>query len=103
MLKVIKPAVLLIVYKIFLASPGNVRDERELARAVIEQIRAERAFRGRVDLACIAWDQSGVEVAMEAGLTTQEAIKRGLPKPSVVMENKCIKLIYRQLFVQNVN
>jgi hypothetical protein len=43
-----------IVYRIFLPSPGDVRDERELARAVIEQIRAERAFRGRVDLACIA-------------------------------------------------
>ena len=71
-----------VVYRIFLASPGDVRDERELARAVIEQIRAERAFRGRFDLACIAWDQSGAEVAMEAGLTPQEAIKRGLPKPS---------------------
>ncbi len=71
-----------IVYRIFLASPGDVRDERELARAVIEQIRAERAFRGRVDLECVAWDQSGAEVAMEAGLTPQEAIKRGLPKPS---------------------
>ena len=43
-----------VVYRIFLASPGDVCDERELARAVIEQIRAERAFRGRVDLACIA-------------------------------------------------
>ena len=71
-----------IVYRIFLASPGDVRDERELARAVIEQIRTERAFRGRVDLECIAWDQPGAEVAMEAGLTPQEAIKRGLPKPS---------------------
>ena len=48
-----------IVYRIFLASPGDVRDERELARAVIEQIRSERAFRGRVDLACIALDQAG--------------------------------------------
>ena len=71
-----------IVYRIFLASPGDVRDERELARAVIEQIRAERAFRGRVDLECIAWDQSGAEVAMEAGLTPQAAIEKGLPKPS---------------------
>jgi hypothetical protein len=43
-----------IVYRIFLASPGDVRDERELARAVIEQIRIERAFRGRVNLECIA-------------------------------------------------
>jgi hypothetical protein len=70
------------VYRIFLASPGDVRDERELARAVIEQVRAERAFRGRFDLEIVAWDQPGAEVAMEAGFTPQEAIKRGLPKPS---------------------
>ena len=69
-------------YRIFLASPGDVRDERELARAVIEQIRLERAFRERVNLEIIAWDQPGVAVAMEAGLTPQEAIKRGLPQPS---------------------
>jgi len=43
-----------IVYRIFLASPGDVRDERELARAVTEQVRAERAFRGRVNLEIIA-------------------------------------------------
>ena len=55
------------VFRIFLASPGDVRDERELARSVIEQIRAERAFRGRITLECIAWDQPGAEVAMEAG------------------------------------
>jgi formylglycine-generating enzyme required for sulfatase activity len=71
-----------IVYRVFLASPGDVRDERELARSVIEQVRAERAFRDRINLECIAWDQPGAEVAMEAGLTPQEAIKRGLPKPS---------------------
>ena len=69
-------------FRIFLASPGDVRDERELARAVIEQIRLERAFRERVNLEIIAWDQPGVAVAMEAGLTPQEAIKRGLPQPS---------------------
>jgi hypothetical protein len=61
---------------------GDVQDKRKLARAVIEQIRAERAFRGRVDLECVACDQSGAEVAKEAGLTAQEAIKKGLPKPS---------------------
>ena len=43
-----------IVFRIFIASPGDVRDERELARGVIEQVRAERAFRGRLNLECIA-------------------------------------------------
>lgn len=71
-----------IPFRIFLASPGDVQDERELARKVIEYLQGERAFRGRVDLECIAWDQPGVEVAMEATLTPQEAIKRGLPRPA---------------------
>ncbi len=70
-----------IIFRVFLASPGDVQHERMLAREVIDQVRAERAFRERVHLECIAWDQPGVEVAMEAGLTPQEAIKRGLPKP----------------------
>jgi hypothetical protein len=69
-------------FRIFLASPGDVREEREHARDVIEQLRHERAFRNRVNLDIIAWDQPGVAVAMEANLTPQEAIKRGLPQPS---------------------
>lgn len=43
-----------IPFKIFLASPGDVWDERELARNFIEQIRHDRIFRGHVDLECIA-------------------------------------------------
>jgi hypothetical protein len=34
-------------YQIFLASPDDVADERNLARRVIEQVRGERAFRSR--------------------------------------------------------
>jgi formylglycine-generating enzyme required for sulfatase activity len=71
-----------IPFRVFLASPGDVCDERGLARGVIEQVGDERAFRDRLSLKCIAWDQPGAEVAMEATLTPQEAIGRGLPKPS---------------------
>ncbi len=68
--------------RIFLASPGDVCDERGLARAVIEQIRSERAFRGHLDLECIVWDQPGESMPRESALTPREAIARGLPKPS---------------------
>jgi formylglycine-generating enzyme required for sulfatase activity len=68
--------------RIFIASPGDVGYERDLAREVIEQMRGERAFRGRVNLQSIAWDQPGMDVAMQATLTPQEAIKQGLPTPS---------------------
>jgi formylglycine-generating enzyme required for sulfatase activity len=72
----------LITYKIFLASPGDVQDERMLARVAIDQVQGELAFRDRIHVECIAWDQPGVEVAMDAGLTPQEAIARGFPQPS---------------------
>lgn len=68
-------------YRIFLASPGDVPLERKLAREAITHIGSERRFRGRVDIEIIAWDQPGAAVAMEAGLTPQEAIAQGLPKP----------------------
>jgi formylglycine-generating enzyme required for sulfatase activity len=68
-------------FRIFLASPGDVPLERKLAREAITHINSERRFRGRIDIEIIAWDQPGAAVAMEAGLTPQEAIAQGLHKP----------------------
>jgi len=68
-------------FRIFLASPGDVPLERKLAREAITHISSERRFRGRINIEIIAWDQPGAAVAMEAGLTPQEAIAEGLPKP----------------------
>lgn len=55
-----------VTFRIFLASPGDVQDERTLARSVIEQVRLERAFRSRIQLKCIARIQPGVDVSEEA-------------------------------------
>ncbi|MDD5266728.1 MAG: SUMF1/EgtB/PvdO family nonheme iron enzyme [Methylococcales bacterium] len=68
-------------FRIFLASPGDVPLERKLAREAITHISSERRFRGRINIEIIAWDQPGAAVAMEAGMTPQEAIAKGLPKP----------------------
>lgn len=68
--------------RLFLASPGDVSYERQLALEIIDQVSGERAFRGQVSIEVIAWDKPGVNVPMEAGLTPQEAIARGLPKPA---------------------
>jgi len=68
-------------FRVFLASPGDVPLERKLAREAIAHINGERRFRDRIDIEIIAWDQPGAAVAMEAGLTPQEAIAQGLPKP----------------------
>lgn len=67
---------------IFLSSPGDVSRERQLAREVIDQIQSERSYRDRLKLGMVAWDKPGAGTAMPAHLEPQEAIDRGLKKPS---------------------
>jgi energy-coupling factor transporter ATP-binding protein EcfA2 len=68
--------------RVFLASPGDVAEERELARAVIDKLRNEFRYKGCINIETVAWDQPGAGVALEATLTPQAAISMGLPKPS---------------------
>ena len=68
--------------RIFLASPGDVVDERALALRVVEQLEYDPLLRGRITLEAVAWDKPGGGTPMLATMTPQEAIDRGLPKPS---------------------
>src|SRR5262245_49875201 len=67
---------------IFLSSPGDVSRERQLAREVIDRLESERAHRDRLKVEVVAWDKPGAGAAMPAQLEPQEAIERGLKKPS---------------------
>jgi hypothetical protein len=53
-----------------------------LAREVIERLQSERAHRDRLRLEIVAWDKPGAGTAMPAHLEPQEALDRGLCKPS---------------------
>ena len=68
--------------RVFLASPGDVAEERKLALEVIDKLRNEFRYKDRVKFETVAWDQPGAGVAQDAALTPQAAIARGLPKPS---------------------
>ena len=68
--------------RIFLSSPGDVTDERALAREAIERIQSERGYRDRLHLEIVAWDKPGAGTPMLATMTPQEAIKKGLPTPA---------------------
>src|SRR5690242_14587944 len=71
------------VLKVFVSSPGDVPEERKIARHVIESVLPQRpALKGRVHFEVVAWDHPEGGVAMPAGLTPQEAVNRGLAKPS---------------------
>ena len=67
---------------VFLSSPGDVSRERQLAREVLDQLESERTYRDRLKLEVVAWDKPGADTAMPAQMEPQEAIDKGLRKPS---------------------
>ena len=68
--------------QIFLSSPGDVADERGLARQVLQSLPKEVSFAGKIHIDEISWDDPGNPVALDARFTPQEAINRKRPKPS---------------------
>jgi hypothetical protein len=69
--------------RIFLSSPGDVAEERNLAQQVVEQeLPKDYSLRGKVTCECIRWDDPNAPATMPATLTPQDAIARGLPLPS---------------------
>ena len=68
--------------KIFLSSPGDVSDERGLARMVFDRLSQEYSLRSRVHIEEVSWDDPGAPVPMDAHLTPQQAINNRRPKPS---------------------
>ena len=68
--------------RVFIASPGDVVDERRLARQVLGQLPYDPLVRGRLTIETVAWDQPGGGTPMYATMTPQAAITAGLPRPS---------------------
>jgi HEAT repeat protein len=67
--------------RVFLSSPGDVADERAIAREVLERIPYEPALRGRVAIEVVAWDRPGAGTPIFATATPQASIDSGLPRP----------------------
>ena len=68
--------------RIFLSSPGDVVEERQRARDLIERLNKDHLLKGRVDLEAVSWDDPDAQTSMPVNLTPQEAVNRGLAKPS---------------------
>ena len=65
--------------RIFIASPGDVANERELARAVVERLERDPAFRHQLKLDPILYEDAEAPVPMLATLTAQESLNRESP------------------------
>jgi hypothetical protein len=70
-------------FKIFLASPGDVLDEREIALDVLAGIPYDPLLRGNVTTEDVAWDKRGAGTPILAGVTPQDSVAAGLPLPSL--------------------
>lgn len=69
--------------RFFLSSPGDVADERTFAQQVIEhELPKNPLLRDQITCEAIRWDDPNAPVSMPATLTPQEAVNRGLRKPS---------------------
>ncbi|MEM9954981.1 MAG: SUMF1/EgtB/PvdO family nonheme iron enzyme [Chloroflexota bacterium] len=72
--------------RVFLASPGDVNEERAIALQVLKMLEYDPLFRqdgaGGVSLYPVAWDAPGGGTPMRVTITPQTAIRKGLPTPS---------------------
>ncbi len=68
--------------RVFLASPGDVAEERRLALEILDRLPDDPVFRDKITLRTIAWDKPGAGTPLLATVTPQDAIAKGLTPPS---------------------
>src|SRR5512132_2967509 len=69
--------------RIFLSSPGDVAEERMLARQFIDsELPKFRPFREKVKFELIAWDDPAARIPMLATETPQDSVNAARPRPA---------------------
>lgn len=69
--------------RIFLSSPGDVAEERTLARQLIDaELPKLPSLRGRLALELIAWDDPAAQIPMLATETPQQSVNAARPRPA---------------------
>jgi hypothetical protein len=60
--------------RVFLSSPGDVADERALARKVLEQLPNDVLLQGLLTIETVAWDKPGAGTPMLATMTYKQVL-----------------------------
>jgi formylglycine-generating enzyme required for sulfatase activity len=68
--------------RVFLASPGDVSDERSLVIKVLDELNYEPLLRGKIRMEVAAWDHPDARSPMLSGMSAQDSVIRSLGKPS---------------------
>ena len=70
------------IVRIFLSSPGDVGEERKIARELIERDLAKHPAYRSLKLEVIAWDDPDARIPMLANETPQQSVNNARPRPS---------------------
>jgi hypothetical protein len=62
--------------RVFLSSPGDVAEDRRLAREVMQALERSHLLRGRVRFEIVAWDDEHAAAPMDARETPQASVNR---------------------------
>lgn len=68
--------------RIFLASPGDVVEERNTVRDMLQHLQRSPLVRGDFTIEVVSWDDPDAPVPMLATLTPQQAVSRAIARPS---------------------
>jgi hypothetical protein len=69
-------------FRVFVSSPGDVAEERQLVRQVADELNDDPLLRGVAKFEIVGWEDSTAYAPLSATLTPQEAISRGIYRPS---------------------
>jgi formylglycine-generating enzyme required for sulfatase activity len=68
--------------RVFISSPGDVAEERALARQVLNRLRKKERYKGRIQIEEVSWDDPDNPFTFDAHYSFQKAIDLGLSQPS---------------------
>ncbi len=68
--------------RIFVSSPGDVSHERRTIRTIVEELNKDPAYREKMNIEIVAWDDPDADVVMPATIDPQAAIDAGMHRPS---------------------
>lgn len=68
--------------RVFLSSPGDVAEERRVARRVLEKFSRRPLLLNKVTIDVVSWDDPEAPVPMLANLTPQDSVNRARPTPA---------------------
>lgn len=66
-------------FKVFVSSPGDVGEERQATIEILQQIPREPAWKGKVTIAPVSWDDPLARLPMDARLPPQQSVERSNP------------------------